>query len=64
MAVHPDRNTNMLNSEKLMIEINCAYDYIIENFDDYVNNVKEIRETAISILNECLYIFYVQKIYI
>lgn len=63
MAVHPDRNTNMLNSEKLMIEINCAYDYIIENFDDYVNNVKEIRETAISILSEWIYIFYVQKDY-
>jgi len=62
MLYHPDVN-KADDSEKLMMEINWAYDYIIENFNDYINKIEASKSTAIWLYNEWLVIFYNQQEY-
>lgn len=62
MQFHPDRN--MWDEEKMMM-LNGAYDFIIENFESYVNKTLENhpKQTANYFYNEWLYIFYILKDY-
>ncbi len=51
------------NQEKMMF-LNGAYNYVIENFDDYINGISTLRKDSASyFFNEWLIIFYVNKNY-
>ncbi len=63
MQYHPDRNSNKDEVERIMMEINWAYDYIIENYNDYINQKIEIKSSSLSFYNEWLIIFYNQNDY-
>jgi len=64
MDFHPDRNQRYKDYfERKMMELNGAYEYIMENFDDYINKVYSIKHTYIYFYDEWLYLFYVLKNY-
>lgn len=51
------------NQEKMMF-LNGAYNYVIENFDDYINGVTTLRDdSALYFFNEWLIVYYVAKNY-
>jgi len=61
---HPDKHfSNKEMYERKMMEINWAYWYIMENYNDYVKKINEIRHTESYFFDEWLYIYYVLKDY-
>jgi len=60
MEFHPDRN-NWDNDK--MIFLNYAYDYIIENYDLYINKKEEDKNSYVNFYNEWLYICYILEDY-
>lgn len=60
--IHPDINEWI--DEKEMMFLNGAYNYVIENFDDYVNEISSLKtDSALYFFNEWLIVFYVAKNY-
>lgn len=60
--IHPD--INQWINEKEMMFLNGAYNYLIENFDDYVNEISSLKtDSASYFFNEWLIVFYVAKNY-
>ncbi len=60
--IHPDINEWI--DEKEMMFLNGAYNYVIENFEDYINGISTLRKDSASYyFNEWLVIFYVTKNY-
>lgn len=60
MQVHPDRANG---DEYKMMLLNTAYEYIIENYESYLNKQEIIEDNPLALFNEWLYIYYVLKDY-
>ena len=60
--IHPD--LNQFVDTKDIVLLNGAYEYVIENFEDYVNRNEKVKNESISgIYNEGIVIYYMMNDY-
>lgn len=61
---HPSKTiSNKEFFEKKMMELKWAYDYLMENFDDYINEKDQIKHSGLYYFNQWLYYYYIENKY-